>query len=292
MFYFSTIDHRLNDADQNDLYNDKNNLDRLFGCDNLPETVLRRISGCFSNRDYDVLSQPSTDFPPVDLILKPSFDTSAGQDVELLRYVNGRHVFTDGRILADVDLTCDFGQHFIIQKMIRQHDFCASFNPGSINTFRVFIYRSVIDEQIHVLKVVFKTGCGNTVVDNQVAGGVVSVVDSEGCLADFALTALGEKVMHHPGSQREFKGAVVPHFDKIISFAKSLGNRVATHRTMGLDVALTENNEAKLIEANPMSVAIDIMQCDGGPLFGEFSDEVRDYCVAHPEMQRKKIIRP
>lgn len=290
--YYSMIDHRLNDADQNDLYNNKNNLDRCFGAELLPKTIARRVCGVFSDAEHRVCENPFDTLPAQDLILKPSFDTSAGQNIELFRYVSGSYFLADGTLLTAGMLETGFGDHFIIQELLQQHDFCWRFNPGSLNTFRVYTYRSVSDERIHVLKTVFKMGCGNTVVDNQVLGGVVCVVQPDGKLGEFAATTTGEKCTAHPESGEAFKGRVVPHFDRLTDLAEHIAERIPSHRTLALDVALNEEGKAILIEVNPMAAAIDLMQCDGGPLFGEFTDEVRDYCVAHPENERKKIIRP
>ena len=290
--YFSIIDHRLNNADYNDLYNDKNNLERLFGSDNMPETVLRRVCGVFAHASYQTITGDLPLLPPQDLILKPSCDTSSGQGIKLLRYRHGQHRDNAGLVVNEQYLRTHTGAHFIIQKLLSQHAFCAQFNAGSINTFRVFTYRSVKDEQTHILRVVLKTGHGDSVVDNQVMGGVVCVADSSGMLGRYAASVTGQKHLDHPVSGVVFAGKQIPHFDRITALALKVASTVQTHRTLGLDIALDSDGLAKLIEVNPMGVALDIMQCDGGPLFGEFTTEVRDYCIAHPENERKKIIRP
>jgi hypothetical protein len=56
-------------------------------------------------------------------------------------------------------------------------------------------------------------------------------------------------------------------------------------------VALTADDRPTIVEINPMGISLNMMQVDGGPLFGDFTDEVIEYCARHPDKDNMKIIR-
>lgn len=290
--YFPIIEHRLNDADQNDLYNNKNNLDRLYGSDVTPETVLRCMSGVLAGPDYSIVSRNEVSLPHEDLIIKKAFDSHSGNGVSRLSFRNGEHYLPDNLPLSIIDLNERFGPHFIVQKLVRQHPFFEKFNPGSINSLRVYVYRSTADNSIHILRTVMRVGVGNTLVDNLSGGGLSCVVDGKGLLGDYALSLSGDRFETHPETGEAFAGNYIPHFGNVESLARHVCQRSHSHHTLGLDIVVDNRGRAVLIEVNPMSVGLDLMQVDGGPLFGEFSEEVRDFCAANPARERKKIIRP
>jgi hypothetical protein len=48
---------------------------------------------------------------------------------------------------------------------------------------------------------------------------------------------------------------------------------------LGFDFCVTENNEIKLLEINCKNIEINFLQMNNGPLFGEYSKEIIDYCL-------------
>ena len=289
--YIAIVERRLNDGNYNSLVADKNYLERLFGKENFPLAVLRRMSGVFLDADYRFLEEPMRVLPPIDLIIKPAVDSKGGTDVKKLAFDAGaHHTVTGDKVTADY-LCQAYGDNFIVQEVIRQHGFCAGFNPGSVNTFRVYVYRSVRDEGIHVLKTVFRTGIGDSVVDNQVAGGVSCVVNHRGELGNYAVSKKGEAFGAHPASGIPYQGQRVPCIDLIKQLCCDTAARIPSHRVLGFDVALTADDRPTIVEINPMGISLNMMQVDGGPLFGEFTDEVIEYCARHPDKDNMKIIR-
>lgn len=289
--YIAIVERRLNDGNYNSLISDKNYLERLFGASNFPTAVLRRMSGVFLDGDYTIITDLKGLLPQSDLIVKPSINSKGGTGVRRLEYREGQHRTASGAEISAAYLVDTYGENFIIQEMVRQHPFCAGFNPGSVNTFRVYVYRSVADETVHVLKVVFRNGRGTSVVDNQAAGGISCVVNAEGELGRYAVSKDGEVFESHPDSGVIFAGQRVPFFDLIKKLPCDVAARIPSHRALGFDIALTTDNKPLIVEINPMGISLNMMQVDGGPLFGDFTDEVIDYCRRHPGRDSMQIVK-
>ncbi len=289
--YIAIVERRLNDGNYNSLISDKNYLERLFGANNFPTAVLRCMSGVFLDSNYRIITDIGGVLPQSDLIVKPSVDSKGGTGVQRLEFREGKHRAASGAEVSAAYLADTYGDNFIVQQVVRQHPFCASFNPASVNTFRVYIYRSVADETLHVLKVVFRNGRGTSVVDNQVAGGVSCVVNAQGELGRYAVSKEGCVFESHPDSGVVFAGQRVPFFDQIKHLPCEVAARIPSHRVLGFDIALTADNKPLIVEINPMGISLNLMQVDGGPLFGDFTDEVIDYCLRNPGRDNMKIIR-
>jgi hypothetical protein len=139
---------------------------------------------------------------------------------------------------------------------------------------------------------VFRNGSGDSVVDNMASsGGVSTIVDTQGRLGHYAVSKAGDKVVAHPVTGEPYDGRVVPHFESITALALAMAATIPSHRLLGFDVALTANGSPILVEINPMGISLNMMQYDGGPLFGEFSDEVLEYCARHPDRDNMRILR-
>lgn len=290
--YNAIVERRLNDGNYNGLISDKNYLERLFGSEHFPVAILRRMSGTFLDRNYAISATPMSLLPNRNVLIKPSVDSKGGADVALLRYENGEHKTAEGRVVTASLLAQTWGDNFIVQELLQQHDFCAAFNAGSVNTFRVYVYRSVSDETVHALKVVFRNGAGDSVVDNMAtSGGVSSVVDGRGCLDHYAVSKAGESFTQHPVSAEPYDGRTVPNFDRITGLPCEIAARIPSHRLLGFDVALTQDGTPKIVEINPMGMSLNMMQYGGGPLFGDFTDEVIEYCASHPEKDNMRVLR-
>lgn len=290
--YIAIVERRLNDGNYNGLVSDKNYLERLYGKAHFPVAVLRCVSGVYLDVDYRITEAPLACLPPRGLVIKPAVESKGGEDVALLTWDGGGHRTVGGDPVTPELLQQRWGDNFIVQEVLQQHAFCAAFNPGSVNTFRVYVYRSVRDETVHVLRVVFRTGLGDSLVDNMAtSGGVSAVIDTSGRLGHYAVSKAGDKVAVHPSTGEAYDGRPVPHFDQITALPRQLAESIPSHRLLGFDVALQEDGKPVVVEINPMGIALNMMQYDGGPLFGDFSDEIRDYCARNPGRDNMRILR-
>ena len=73
----------------------------------------------------------------------------------------------------------------------------------------------------------------------------------------------------------------MPYYDKVIDFAKDVARHIPHHRLLALDIMLDENNNPRLIEFNVEKYSVWLFQFTTGGAFGEFTDEIIDYCAEH-----------
>lgn len=267
-------------------YNDKNMYDKLLPHSFLAKSFFRNIHGMCYGGGYDVLSQ----LDDIDLsalcygvnriIVKPTMDTGNGDHI-LIYEKNGSTYFPLNHsipfTLPSISETYS-NRNFVIQECLEQSEFTAQFNPSSVNTFRVFTYKSVRDDVVHVLGIVFRIGANNVLVDNCHAGGKYVGINHDGSFAnDCVFDQFGNKYPEFNGIDFKNQRFVVPEFDKVLEFSKSVGEMICHNRTLDLDVMIDKKGNPKLIEFNVDMCSPWLYQFTTGPVFREFTDEVIEF---------------
>ena len=177
------------------------------------------------------------------------------------------------RILLEV-----YKNNFILQEKIIQHPFYANLNQSSLNTARMFTYRSIKDNCVTPLQSVLRFGKPGSLVDNQASGGFSVGISSNGLLNDFYVSKWGIK---NPFSDKNIirQKSEVPGFFQMKEIACLIAKKYYFHRLLGFDFTFTESNEVKLLEINCKNLEINFLQMSNGPLFGDFTDEIIEYCL-------------
>lgn len=213
------------------------------------------------------------------IIIKPTRDTGNGNRI-LLYQKKGLEYLPIGhdQELSVEKLKAYYDGNFVVQECLKQSEFTAQFNPTSVNTFRVFTYKSVKNNEVHVLGIVFRMGKQNAFVDNNHAGGRYIGVLHDGSFANpYVFDQYGNTYTTFNDidfSKSQFK---VPNFQVIIDFSKSVAERIFHNRTLDLDVMIDHEGNPKLIEFNVDCCSPWLYQFTTGSLYGEFTDEVIDY---------------
>lgn len=170
-------------------------------------------------------------------------------------------------------------KNYVVQEKIRQHSFFNKFNPKGLNTIRVCLYKSVLNNEVHVINMALRMGKGGS-LDNETAGGIVSFI-KDGCLHGYALDKYGQKFMKHPDTVVNFK-TTIPKHNKLISLSKKIARRLFFTRLISLDMCLDNYSNWRAVEINigghTSSQTIRFAQYAGQPFFGKFTDEVIEYC--------------
>ena len=165
------------------------------------------------------------------------------------------------------------------QEYIRQHKYCALFNENSLNTVRINTYRSVINEEIIIMETFLRMGGKDSLVDNLNAGGLMVRIFPDGKIQDFALDKNGKRAnSSHPKGGLIFSEiGPVPHFYQICEMAKKISKNYHYFRILGFDFCIQEDGKIRLIEINFSGIGENQILC--GSLFGDYTDEVIDYCL-------------
>ena len=274
--YYSIIEPCLNNKAFSKAYNDKNFYKEFISGIKLPQTYIKNVDGVFYNDENAAISlkeacaiiENSESF-----MIKPSIDSGGGRNVNLYR--KSQDVFTDnrGEAVKPDELFKRYKKNFIVQEVIKSHEFYADFNPSSLNTVRVFTYRSVSDERIHVLHSILRVGKQGSVTDNQASGGFACGVTEEGCLTGMAVNKLGCKLNEVNGINL-VKGVKLEGYEKIIEAAVKTAKQFLYSRLLGFDLCIDSEGEVNLIEVNNVNNEINFYQMLNGSLFGEFSEEI------------------
>ncbi len=184
-----------------------------------------------------------------DCIIKPC-DGAFGREIFKI-YKNSDH--TDDKILYE---SC-VKDRLLVEQCVESCEELKAFHPQSLNTIRVVTVAN--KEKACVFSGVFRTGVGNSVIDNSHAGGVSVQINVEnGVVETDGANTKGERFVSHPDSGIVFKGFRIPKWDSVVKTcceaAKMIDNPIT-----GWDVAINSNGDVELIEGN-YAPDMDMMQ--------------------------------
>lgn len=267
-------------------YADKNVFDKLFKDGTMPKTIFRKMNGLLYDDKYGNLQLKTDDqlrhllnnINVDKIVVKPSIDTSSGSGVRLFQRKGKDWVEVGGNDhLSIAFLETHYSDDFIVQECLKQADCMGYFNPTSVNTIRMSVYRSINDNKCHCVRAFLRIGAQGALVDNAHAGGCFVGISQNG--------ELGHRVFNQYGKDYyEFNGInfndkhTIPNWDKIVDFACYIGDNVLHHRFLGLDIMIDNLGNPRLIEYNIKSCGVWAFQFTSGSVFGEFTEEIIEYC--------------
>ncbi len=161
----------------------------------------------------------------------------------------------------------------VVQKVLSQSKVLSTINASSINTIRLLTLLRR-NGTVKICSIVLRMGVGGSKVDNASSGGIVVGVDEDGRLKDVAYNVKGERFFEHPDSHIKFNDFFIPNFDKIKQIVREQAVNLPYFRLVSWDIAIDENNEPVLIEANLCRGELDFHQLTNGPVFGDDTEEI------------------
>lgn len=268
-------------------YADKNIFDKLFPKGVMPKTLLRKMGGFYYDSDYRQIN--ITDYlvtnmiglsPSGRAILKPSIDGMSGRNVHLLIPNASGSLYTADNQVINKDFLDDFGNDFIIQEAVEQSAYISQFNSTSVNTLRLSIYRSVKDNKCYLTGAIMRIGGKGSIVDNAHSGGCYIGINKDGSFCHEVLDQYGQR--RTVFNDIDFKcNYFYPNWEKVVDFGISICDKILHHRLIALDIVLDKNDQPHLIEFNVLYYSSWLFQYTVGPAFGDFTDEIVEYCLAH-----------
>ena len=139
----------------------------------------------------------------------------------------------------------------LLEEVIIQNHKLNKLNPNSVNTIRIMTVLNK-ESKVNFLGAAIRMSTGK-VVDNFNAGGIAAPIDLEsGKISGPAVSKniQDEKIYYeHPLSNEKIIGFEIPHWDKVIKMVESACHMVPEVRTVGWDVAITED-DVLLVEGN------------------------------------------
>lgn len=292
----NVIETLLNPIEHRGPYSDKNMYDKLLNSlpNCLAKTFIRRIGGHYYDSEYNNIKFNQTEIDKLNtlngIVAKVTIDTSSGLGVKLFSNENGILIDKTNKRPLSLSYLEELGDDFTIQEYLSQSKFMSSFNESSINTLRILVYRSVKDNKVHVLNTIMRIGRNGALMDNAHQGGACIGVKSDGQLQSYLIDQFGNKFSEFNGIDFSTSTFIIPDWNSIIDFARKIGENVMYHRLLNLDVMIDENGRPRLIEYNIRSMGVWAYQYAIGSCFGEYTDEIIDYCTENKEKIRSEYL--
>ncbi len=283
--YFTTIDPILNDKKMAWGYSEKGNYARLFDIDNEPVSIMRNMNGLFCDFKGQIIQEPETFLMDKlklcrKILVKPCIDSWGGKNV-LVFQKNEKDQWDCANEPVNLSLNNlqkYYSKNYVIQEYIEQHAFYKRFNPSSFNTFRIYVYRSPVNEEPHILQTFLRVGGPGSVVDNMSRGGVPIFVTSEGRFLHGFNKRL-EKIDFLPNEPLVKLAEIdkAPGLEAMYDMVRSLALKLPYTRLVAFDVNIDVKGDLRLIELNTSNIGI-MPQFFGVPFFWSFTQEVIEYC--------------
>ncbi len=287
--YFTHIEPMLNNREYSRSFADKNMYSLLIEKNLLPVVWLRKMHGAYLNEDYKLVLDVDEVLlnlagQQARVMLKASVDSQGGKSIVMLESKGGG-LYSGSEKVTKEWLEQHFKDNFLLQEVVKQHSFYEALNPSSLNTFRVYTYRSVVDESVHVLHSVLRVGAPGFVIDNVSSGGKACGVSSDGVL-NGKIYGINGKVYKKLNGLSSPQGTKLFKYEAVMDLARKLAAEQPYCRVIGFDLCVDTNERVLLIELNNFDIGVEMLQFCNGPLFGPFTNEVLTYCV-----QKKKGFR-
>ena len=152
--YYSVIEPLLNNRESRHFRGNKGLYQLMWDPDLFPRTIVRNLSGfeydgSFCRVDEDRWNSLLAAEDKV--VLKPSLHSGGGRDIHIFTRAEGQLRDRNGDTLTLDRLRKTYRGDHVIQEFIQQHEYFSRLNESSLNTFRVFTYRSVATDNIEIL---------------------------------------------------------------------------------------------------------------------------------------------
>ena len=265
--YKVNIVGRLNVYPLKRAYTDKNVSDIILPASIQPKVFLKNMNGYFYFEGKPVTKDQAISLSSNlgEVIIKPSL-TARGKGVAKHYLENG---VSKDKGISIAKIFDEYGQDFLVQECVHQHKDMAALNPTSLNTLRIMTFRSGMD--IKVIYSVVRIGREGAVIDNESAGGISTLINSNGQLGKYAYGAPGIDKVEFTDSGIRLMDYVIPSYDSAIKLVKDTHYLLPFFDLLAWDVAINEDGKPVLIEFN---MTPDLSQSANGPALGEYTEEI------------------
>ena len=280
----SIIEPILTPAKYREYYSDKNNFLRILPPSFLPEYFLMDIDGLVYDSNYDIVEKENIDkiisklanrFDRI--VIKPS-RSSSGNGVQIIKKNDAGLFVAKNNIPFSYDfIKQNYKTNWCLQECINQSDYMAHFNPTSINTIRIAVYRDETGNWM-CLSAALRIGAVGSEVDNAHAGGKFCGILPNGKIGNYVCDVLGKKEGIFNELDFENNNWKIPNYDMVKQFAIDVAKKIIHHDLIAMDIALDKNDKPVLWEFIVGGFGSWIFPMTGSEVFAGIEDEVMDRC--------------
>lgn len=274
-YFYPWIVRVLNPIDASRIFSNKGMTYVYFKNVKQPQLIVRRLNGTYINETFDMISREEAVSVIAsckkECLFKLSYGSCGGKSIQKLQPSADLHL---------IDNTINsYNGDFVVQACLTQSPVTAKFNPTSLNTFRISTL--LLNGKFSVCTAMLRFGTLGSVVDNLGAGGACVGINYDGTLMPYGYKKGLDKI--ESWNNVVFKGSMIPNFEKVINAAKCAHLNIPQCAFVGWDLAIDENGDVNLIEANIDAPGLFFEQlANARPAFGDRFDEVINYIKGHP----------
>ena len=175
---------------------------------------------------------------------------------------------------------------FVVQQFISQHSSFARFNTSSLNTLRVTsLY---LNGKFSTLSIALRMGQPGMAIDNWGGGGLIVGVNVDGSLFEKGYDNNFKPFKSHNGVV--FKSTILSQIPSLLELLKELhSTNFSLCKLIGWDITYDESNEPVIIELNSSQPGLIAEQACTGPIFGDRTEEVVQYCARKHEFYNRSL---
>ena len=274
--YLPIVARLLNDYHYTTIFDDKGLLGYIaFSCIKTPYCYVRHIGNDYYNNEMHQLSYNEAICKCAEqdeLFIKPSHETSGGKGAKLLK-MSGYTAEQKLTIIKEELSGRD--KDYVVQECIHQHSVMAQFNPSSINTLRITTL--MLNGNFSLCSIILRCGKAGSSVDNWGAGGIIITVSSDGRINRVGHDISLNQYTHNGNCV--FADCNIPQMKEILSLVeKAHRESFSICKFIGWDIAINETGDPVIIELNSSQPGVIGEQLVAGPIFGNRTQEVIDYC--------------
>ena len=274
--YLPIVARLLNDYKYTKIFDDKGLLGYVASsCIKTPYCFVRYIGKEYYNNEMQQLShEEAIDNCSLqdELFIKPSHETSGGKGARLLK-MHGMSL-ADKKQLIKEELN-GRDRDYVVQECLHQHPIMAQFNPSSINTLRITTL--MLNGRFSLGSIILRCGRNGSSVDNWGAGGIAVNITPDG-----KLSSIGYDIQlneYRSNNDCVFANCSIPQMPRILKLIeKSHKENFSICKFIGWDIAIDKDGEPVIIELNSSQPGVIVEQIFAGPIFGDRTQEVIDYC--------------
>lgn len=274
--YLPIIAHKLNNYHYTKMLEHKSLLGYLTKSKlKFPCCYVRSIDGEYYDNDMRQISKEQAIEACLhvnDVVVKESVFNGGGRGVEMLRLSS---LDEKQRRRELVRVLSERKHDFVIQECLTQHPSFSKFNPTSINSLRITTL--YLNGKYSTLSIVLRFGKQGMKVDNWGSGGVIIGVSEDGHLNKVGYDIQLNEYSEYNGIK--FENEILEQLPPLLKeIEQSHIHQFSLCKFIGWDVCFDENNEPVIIELNSSQPGVIGEQLCTGPIFGERTQEVIDYC--------------
>lgn len=166
-------------------------------------------------------------------------------------------------IVSEIDKNLSISD-YIVSPLISPNNYSSRIFSKSLNTIRILT--GVLNNEVIIISAVHRFGVdGSGIVDNFSAGGISAYIDVDSGKIIKACQIQHKKkknVTNHPDTNEMIVGTFIPGWNEMIKELQSIHRSIGFLPYLGWDIAMLENGNFTIIEANHMP-DLDLMQCHG-----------------------------